>query len=177
MDVLDQLDLSHIGANIQALTGPQELFGIAIVAIIALYGMSVGKTRAIISLLSIYIAFTLASAFPFVGFLERVPFIANTDAGIVRAGLFLVAYTGTFFIFHGTSLRSRLSMGEMKLAHVLLISVAQVGFLMSILLWFVPFTALPDHIAALHSYFGTPEAFFVWALLPLGIMPFVHGHK
>ncbi|MEK7514964.1 MAG: hypothetical protein AAB608_01105 [Patescibacteria group bacterium] len=177
MDVFDRFDLSHIGANIQSLTGPQELFGIALVALIALYGMSVGKTRAIVSLLSIYIAFTLASAFPFVGTLERIPWVAATDAGVVRAGLFLLAYIGTFFVFQGTSLRSRLSMGEMKLAHVLLISVAQVGFLLSILLWFVPFTALPDHIAALHPYFGTPEAFFIWALLPLGIMPFVHGHK
>ena len=92
MDIIDSVFGSvgsvsaGLGGGLLASIGLQSsqmLFGLLFLIVILLWGFSLGRTRALVSLLSIYIAFVIEEAFPYVGhpLLGKIELIARGIMG------------------------------------------------------------------------------------------------
>jgi hypothetical protein len=172
---LKGIHLPAAAGAIAALTGSQQLFFLLALLCVFLYGMSVGKTRAILSLLAIYGAFMLTELFPFWKWLQDSLHWRQADA-LLHMSLFLLFYAIVFAVLNISSLRNRLSSGEISFWQVLLVSAVQVGFLAAVLMSFAPADALPKTLQAAYPYMGTPPAVFGWSAGALAILPLIR-HK
>lgn len=158
-----------------ALRDPKGLFALFAVVALVLYGLSVGRTKALISLLSIYVAYVLTALFPFMPWLtERTPKNFQPVLGI---GIFIVLYVVTFLVLSKSLTRTRLRMGEITLWQVALISVVQIGLLASIGASFVPEETGRQYLGVLYPWLGGSRAPWVWAAVSLLIMPFMHNRR
>ncbi len=166
------LGLIPSSARLSVFTGPYQLFIILLLLAVFLYGLSVGRTRAMLSLLAIFVAFVLTTAFPFLDWLSKsTPGWFNS--GFLRVLLFALFYLGASFVLSFSALKHRLSMGELAFAKVLLISLFQVCLLASALAFLLPEEVLPQSFNKLYPFFGTQQALFLWAVASLAILPFV----
>lgn len=173
---LQNIDLPDLSGSIGQFTGPQQLFVALALLFIFLYGLSVGKTRAVISLLGIYIAFMLMYTFPF---MQQVANIipGNQEGYMLSIGFFLIAYVGVFILLNNSALKNKLTIGEMSFWNVLVISLLQVGFLAGIILSNIPVGILPKMLQILYPVLGTDQALFFWAVAALAILPFMKEGK
>lgn len=172
--MFDTLKLPDSFASISSLTGPHQLFAILLVLAVFLYGISVGKTRALLSLLGIYVAYMLTATFPY---FDRIgSLIPTLDLYAIIIAAFFVFYVAVFFILNLSSLR-RLSAGEVSMWKVFLVSFFQVGFLSSIVISFVPQDQLPDNLQSFYKYIGTQQALFGWAIAALAILPLMKATR
>src|SRR3989344_3856179 len=112
--------------------GPEVLFFLLGVIFFLIWGLSLGRTRALVSLLSIYIAFVLKSTFPYFEYVSR-SLNLKYDIKFIEIGLFFAAYIIVFAILNRSLVKVRLSMKETSLLLVGLISVLQLGLLISII--------------------------------------------
>lgn len=158
------------------LANPGILFSLLALVFVLLYCLSLGRTRALISLLSIYIAFVFQYTFPYYSnIFESVTF--TQDPGLIRVGIFLLIYVAAFFILNRSLLKSRLSLDETSIFWVLIISVLQLGLLSSIILNTIPTLALPGVPTAFINYLATSQALFYWATVPLIVLLFIKSKK
>jgi hypothetical protein len=173
--LLQKFNLAQI-SGVASISGANQLFLLLVLIFIFLYGISVGKTRAVLSLLAMYVAFMLTDAFPYFKDLSpKLPEQIHPD--LIQAIAFIVFYIFTSFVLNTSSLKSRLSLGEISFAKVFIISLFQVGFLASILFYLLPKEVLPDNLDAVYTYFGTQGALFIWAIASLIILPFMKNGK
>lgn len=139
-----------------------------------LYGMSLGRDRVIVILVSIYMALAVVS---------NAPFLGNWDANVqvgeffaFRVTTFLGLFVLLFFLMSRSALQR--TFGELasgKWWQVLLFSLFHVGLLVSITLSFLPDDAI-GHLAPLtQQLFATDTARFVWIIAPIAAMVFVKG--
>lgn len=173
---LNNIDLPDLSGNISRFTGPQQLFVALALLFIFLYGLSVGKTRAVISLLGIYVAFMLSYTFPFMQQVANV-IPGNQEGYMLSIIFFLIAYVGVFLLLNHSALKSKLTIGEMSFWKVLMVSVLQVGFLSAIIMSSIPLGELPTTLQAVYPLFGTVTALFFWALASLAVLPFMKEGK
>lgn len=155
-------------------TGFSWLFGALGAVSLSLYGLSLGRTRAVMSLLAVYVAFAFVSLFPY--FYEIQKIVSGKIAEHwVRIGLFLVVYILVFIMFNFSLLRKRFSSSEFSLFGILLISLLQLGFVASFI-----FSSLPPELALkwsfrFYDYLATQQALFFWAIAPLPALLFLRG--
>jgi hypothetical protein len=153
---------------------PNGLFAILAFVVLVLYGLSAGKTKALVSLLSVYAAYALTVLFPFMDRVSsQIPLPEN--APILGLLVFLVFYLVTFLLLSHSMIRHRLTLGEISMAKVVLISVVQLGLLSSISI-----SLLPDEFAARSFGFAYPYlagklALWLWAVASLIILPFMRA--
>jgi hypothetical protein len=138
------------------------------VVAVFLYGLSLGRDRLIVILVSIYMALAVVANAPAMARLEgNFALKAVSFIGIFLLLFFLVSRTSLGKVF------SNLAAG--KLWQVLLFSILQVGLLVSITLSFLP----PESAGALHpltrTIFATDMARFVWVVSPIAAMVFFTG--
>ncbi len=147
--------------------GPAWLFGALGTVAISLYGLSLGRTRAVISLLAIYTAFTFDRTFPYLGKIQEIT--ANQiEIYWLRAGIFFIAYVLIFTVFNFSFVRKKLSSAEFSLFSIVLISLLQLGFLVSIVLSFLPESLVIQlSLGPSVNYFADSRALFLWAVAPL----------
>lgn len=158
-----------------ALRNPEGLFALLVVVALVLYGLSVGRTRALVSLLSIYVAYMLAILFPYFALLAgRIPSHYKAYSGV---GLFVVLYIVTFAILSHSMLKGRLTLGEISLWQVLIISLVQIGLLVSICISLIPAERSAEIAGPMFRWFGGQRALWGWAVASLLIMPFMRGHR
>lgn len=152
--------------------GSGWLFGAFGAVALSLYGLSMGRTRAVLSLLSIYVAFVVIQLFPY---LDKVDRIIDKPLEIhwLKIGVFLAAYVVIFIIFNFSFIRKRLSSAEFSLFGVILISLLQLGFLTSIIFSFLPEELVNKWSFSFYNYFGTQQALFAWAIVPLPVLLFL----
>lgn len=152
--------------------GPGWLFGAFGAVALSLYGLSMGRTRAILSLLSLYVAFVVIQIFPY---LDKVGQMLDKhfEEYWLKLGVFLAAYVVIFLIFNFSFLRKRMSSSEFSLFGVILISLLQLGFLASIIFSLIPVEMTAKWSFGFYNYFGTPTALFFWAVAPLPVLPFL----
>jgi hypothetical protein len=179
MDLLsNRLDVSRLasfsGGAGEAIKEPRGLFALLALVALVLYGLSVGKTRALVSLLSIYVAYTLAVLFPF---FERVQskMPESAQAG-VGAAVFLILYVLTFIALSHATTKGRLTLGEISVAKVAVISVVQLGLLASMTLSLIPAELAQKSFGSLLPYVSGKYALWAWAAVSLVIMPFMKAH-
>jgi hypothetical protein len=158
-----------------AVRDPKSLFALLAVVVLVLYGLSVGRTRALVSLLSIYVAYMLAVLFPFLSRIaEKLP---GQYQSLAPVGLFIVLYALTFTILSQSMLKGRLTLGEISLWQVLIISLVQIGLLASICVSLVPLERGQQLLGPLYRWFGGQYPLWGWAVASLLIMPFMRSRR
>lgn len=158
--------------------GPSGLFAILGLIFLLLYGLSLGRTRALISLLGIYIAYAIMSVFPFLDRLHDLIKV-SPELYITRVGLFLFFYVVVFAVLNGSLVKSRLTIRDASFLSVSIISILQLGLLITIITNIVPVSALQisGNLSYLSEYFSTNEALFYWFLAPIVVVSFMRGNK
>jgi hypothetical protein len=174
LSLVKHFNFSFFSAQVSVLTGAYQLFALLAVLFVFLYGMSVGKTRALISLLSIFAGYAMTSFFPFWNWFDALA--GDAALPFLRAGVFLVAYIGTVVVMNTASLAHRLSVGETSFIKVLAVSVVQVGLLGGILMSYITPSDLPAAALAIRPFFASPLALFLWSVAALAILPFIRSH-
>jgi hypothetical protein len=134
-----------------------------------LYGLSLGRDRVIVILVSIYMALAVVNS---------APFIKQVDASVNIGQWFafkVTTFLGLFVLLFFLMSRSALQNTFGKLANgawwqVMLFSTFHVGLLVSITLSFLP----PDAVNALapitRQVFASEMARFLWIVAPIGAM-------
>lgn len=152
--------------------GPQVLFFTLGVIFILLWGLSLGKTRLLVSLLAIYIAYVLETLFPYLSYINDALNL-NYDVSYIRIGLFFAVYIIVFAILNGSVVKARLTMSETSLMIVGLISTLQLGLLISIITNSLSATILRQVPEYILPFFYGQQALFVWFLLPVVSLLFI----
>lgn len=152
--------------------GPQVLFFTLGVIFILLWGLSLGRTRALVSLLAIYIAYVLETLFPYLSYIND-GLNLNYDISFIRIGLFFAIYIIVFAILNGSVVKARLTMGETSLAIVGLISALQLGLLTSIIVNNLSAVILRQAPEFILPFFYGQQALFAWFLAPVISLLFI----
>lgn len=139
-------------------------FFIFVVVIVAL---SLGRTRMLLALLSLYVAAFLESQFIWLDKLKEIEFFQGKPGFWLHIALFFVMYFIVFGILNRSILKPRLSMAEASIFSVLAIAFFEIGFLATITLNYFPPELLGRVPSRLVPYFATKTALFTWAVLAM----------
>lgn len=164
----------HLAARLASITDVRGLFALLVGIVVFLYGISVGKTRAIVSLLSIYVAYALTVLFPFRAQVEGL--VAPESRPLIPTGVFIVAYLFVFGVLNLSILSKRLSLGELSIAKVMVISVMQVGILITMIASLLP-AEVTDRFGMLKPYVTGGPILFGWTVLAVLVLPFMREKR
>src|SRR3989344_1636505 len=128
-------------------------------------GMALGRSKIMISIVSLYIAYFLENTFPYQK--EFSSYFSNYDPYLTRIALFLIFYILILLFLNKSVLRSRFSVMETPFFTILFISLIKAGLMVSILSTYIPVDVVKSYSSLLFDYFGTPNARFLWAILPV----------
>lgn len=173
--LLGLIDIGGLSAAPTALSNPKGLLALLGVVLVVLYGLSVGRTKAMVSLLAIYVAYMLTVLFPFLGRVQGM--VPEQYRVLTAVGIFLVLYVATFLLLSHSMLRFRLSSGEISIVQVVVISIVQIGLLTCITLSLIPADAGERIAGQAWKYFGTDLALWCWAAASLAILPFMKARR
>lgn len=145
------------------------------VFVVFMAALILGRSRMLLALVGLYIA----------AFLEPIFFslavIRNLTKGrpdyLVHLVLFLVIYIVVFLILNRSILKQRLTMKESSLFTAGAIAILEIGFLASIILQYLPPTAIKGLSPKIIGYFATKNARFWWAVTPLIALIFLKRKK
>ena len=136
--------------------GPAWLFGALGTISISLFGLSMGRTRAIISLLSIYVALAFNQLFPYLDEIQKI--VGNSiEKYWLRVGLFLAVYLAAFLIFNSSFLKRKISSHEYSLFWIIILSAIQLGFMVSIIFSIIPEPLSLKWSFGFYKYFRSEE--------------------
>ncbi len=166
-------NLQQTLSNFHPTLGSENLFALLVLVIILLFALSLGRTRILISLLSIYIAFTLQAIFPYFGQVRDFITFTN-DLPTIRIFTFLILYAITLLLLNRSILKRRFNLGEAAFFSVVFMGFIQLALLVSIVLNLAPsFYGLDTKIpSSILPYLGTQKSLFFWSLAPLVILLF-----
>lgn len=174
---ISNFDLAAI-SNFNFNFGPSGLFAILGLIFLLLYGLSLGRTRALISLLGIYIAYAIMSVFPYLDRLHDLIKV-SPELYITRVGLFLFIYIIVFAVLNHSLVKNQLTIKDASFFSVSIISILQLGLLITIITNTVPVSALKisGNLSYVSEYFSTNEALFYWFLAPIVVVSLMKGNK
>ncbi|MBI2062995.1 MAG: hypothetical protein HYT61_02010 [Candidatus Yanofskybacteria bacterium] len=142
---------------------------------ILLVALSLGRSRILLVLLSLYVAAFLESHFVYFDKLRTS--IKNVPDYWLHFGLFFLIYGIAFGILNRSVLKHRLTLAESSIAAVVLIAVVEMGFLATIMLSYFPPELIERVPSKLVPYFATKTAQFWWAVVPLFVLIFSKKNK
>ena len=174
-NLIDVSRLQQLAGAGEALRQPRGLFFVMVMIVLVLYGLSVGRTKALVSLLSIYVAYTLTVLFPFLGTLSGR--LSDQIRPVAAVLLFLATYVVVFLLLSNSAMRHRMTLGEISILQVLLISVVQMGLLASIATSLVPPQLAERAFGSLLPYIAGQRALWLWAAASVAILPFLRTHQ
>ncbi len=146
------------------------------VVVSLLYGLTLGRDRIVVVLVSIYMALAVV---------QNAPFLKNFTATVTinqyfafQVSVFLGLFLLLFFLLSHSGLVKILSPAEHGTWwQVMLFSFLHVGLLISVTLSFLPETARAHLAPITRSIFVTETARFLWILTPILIMALIKGEK
>lgn len=150
-----------------------ELFGILVVVGVLLMVLTLGRTRTLISVLAIYVAFAFQTIFPFFGWLLKHQSFTN-DLPTLRVFVFLALYAIVFGLLNRSVLKARFNLSEASFTVVIVMGLVQLGFIISIILNLAPsFYDISERLpASILPFIGNQNALFYWALVPIILLIF-----
>jgi len=129
-----------------------------------IYGYMVGRDRAIITLISSYIALAVITNTPLVNWLNRV--LRLSENPILQVIWFLACFILVFAILYTSPLLKQMASDKGSLLEKSLFAILQVGLLASIVLFLLPDT-MTAQSGVLNTVFGGPVAKSVWLISPV----------
>jgi len=142
-----------------------------------LYGLSLGRNRILVILISVYMALALVNAFPFSESLLAE--LKLGDSFVLKVTLFASIILVLFFLLSRSALSSALvsRRGDGSWFQVIIFSFLHVGLLISLVLSFVPKDFLENLSPLTRRIFATDTARFLWLLLPIIAMCLIMGRR
>ncbi|MFC1687971.1 hypothetical protein ACFL0L_05365 [Patescibacteria group bacterium] len=171
---------SEFISNINWAEPTWDLFIILFFVVAAfLYGLSLGRDRIIVILVSIYMALAVVEHAPFIsdpGFQEGVN-NAVSQLFVFRISAFLVVFVFLFFMLSRSALVKTIASTDShgRWWQVLLFSILHVGLIVSITLSFLPEEAAQGLAPFTQNLFASSNAQFVWIILPIAAMILIKG--
>ncbi len=135
------------------------------VFVVLIVALSLGRSRMLLALLSIYAAYFIESRFLYFDKLREL--FKNLPDYWLHISLFLLIYIIVFVILNRSSLKHRLTLAESSIFAVVLIAIIEMGFLATILISYFPAEWLNKIPPKLIPYFATEKAHFWWAAVPV----------
>ncbi len=163
-------------ANISWFTPTWDLFVILSLIVAAfLLGLTMGRNKIIILLISIYIAIAVISFFPF-GDIFKTP---KTDENFVYP---IAAFIGIVFIFFillsNSALKKALrATGDKSVFLILLFSLFYIGLILSVVLSFFPKDLVKTFNPITRKVFMAEISRFLWAIIPVLGMAILRKRK
>lgn len=145
--------------------------------VIIITALSLGRTRIIMALLSLYIASFFQSNFIWIDQLKKIEFFQNKPDFWLDIGIFLISYIIAFGILNASVIKSRLSTTEASLASIMAVSIFEIGFLASIILNYFPPESLERVPQNIKLLFATKTALFSWAALSVFLLMALRSSK
>ncbi|MDP3964650.1 MAG: hypothetical protein Q8Q20_03275 [bacterium] len=140
-----------------------------------LYGLSLGRDRILVILVSIYMSLAVVNTAPYIG-------TFSTEVGIdqffvVRISMFLGSFIVLFFLLSRSALLSTIAndKGAGGFWQVMVFSVLHVGLLISITLSFLPETSEVSLSPLTRSIFTSELGRFTWIVAPIVLMIVLKG--
>lgn len=140
-----------------------------------LYGLSLGRDRVIVILISVYMALAVVNSAPFIGNFQAD--VGINQFFVFRMSAFVVVFIVLFFLMSRSALLSTVASSDTQGAwwQVLLFSFLHVGLLISITLSFLPPSAA-SHLAPLtQRIFVQDIGRFIWIVAPIAAMILIKG--
>lgn len=163
-------------ANINWSEPTWDLFIILFFIIAALlYGMSLGRDRIIVILVSIYMALAVVNAAPLIG--NMATEIGINQLFVVRITAFIALFVALFFLLSRSALLATVANTDShgKWWQVIVFSFLHVGLLISITLSFLPAEASKHLAPFTQTIFVSEVGRFLWIVAPIVLMILLKG--
>ena len=140
------------------------------VAAAFIYGMSLGRDRIIVILVSIYMALAVVNYAPFLGSVSGS--IGVEQIFMVRISVFISTFLGLFFLLSRSALVRTIAKGDDQGSwlQVVIFSFLHIGLLISLVLSFLPIEVSADLAPLTRKYFENDLARFFWVTAPIAAM-------
>lgn len=146
---------------------------VAIFVVIAVFliGITFGRSRVLIGLLSLYVGTVVADGFPYVAKLNAL--LPSAGSGWTRV-IILIAFSAiTFWLLQRSAVGDRLVLSETSLFSIGLLTVISIGFLVSLIINDIPQTILVSVPKNILPYFASATAQFYWSIAPIVALVFI----
>lgn len=166
----------HYVASIDWSKPTWDLFIILFFVIAALlYGLSLGRDRVIVILVSVYMALAVVNTAPYIG--NYTADIGVDQFFVFRISAFVVVFVALFFLMSRSALLSTVASSDSSGPwwQVLLFSFLHVGLLISIVLSFLPDTAAGNLAPLTQKLFTSEGGRFFWIVTPIVAMILIKG--
>lgn len=178
LDVLSSLSSSFQDAKAGAASGSISHSWMIVflpIVVVMLVGITVGKSRAVVTLISLYITALLVRLFPFGDLIHKL--FKKTDPAWINGALLAVLFIAVFVLLNHSFLPKRLSTEAAPILSVLGLTLLEVGFLISIAFSLDVLTDSMPLYAQLYYLFATKIAQFVWAIVPMIGLIYIRREK
>ncbi len=146
-----------------------------------LYGMTMGKNRMTLVILSTYISFAIFSVLPFSYFTSFDGLTSGNNFFFLKLGIFLLFLTLIFVIlnrsFFGRLFRVSKALYNISFFKILLLSFAQVGLFMSIFFSIALSEKIMEFTGLTSLVFANQTAQAIWFLIPLVFLGLFKNRK
>ncbi len=151
------------------------LVALFFIFVIFLVGMSLGRSRILLSLICLYIASFLEPHFIYFDKLRGV--MKGQPESWLHIGLFLIFFVISVVILNRSVLKHSLTLQETSFLPIALIAILEIGFSASLIVSYLPLEIGGDLPVWAVKFFGTQNAQFWWALTPLAALLFMRHKK
>lgn len=158
--------LPNIGNISSVLQGASTSFLIAAFLAFALFviGITVGKSKLIIAMVSIYVTLVIVELLPYKSRISQAT--PSLPDYILNLAILAAAYVIVFFLLSKSMSRTKITLAETSLLSIIMLSLIQAGFVISTLVSVLP-EPLFSSVGPSLRYFATPAMRFFWSVLPL----------
>lgn len=139
-----------------------------------LYGLTLGRARVVVQIVSSYMTMALLAAAPFMDKIEARTPLNHTVFYLVS---FLVVFVFLFMLLSKSAFHKHLSEGKGSWSDVLLLSIVQVGFLTSIVLSSMSGWGLGHLSGITRIVFAEQPAPFIWTVLPIAALIVIRNKR
>lgn len=142
-----------------------------------IYGISMGRDRSIVVIVSIYMALAVVDYAPFVE--KWIEGTAVQQLFIFKITSFLVVFILLFYLLAQSALLNTIASRSSAKSwwQAIIFSFLQVGLLISIVLSFLPEASLKELSDFTRMIFATETARFIWIALPIVLMALIRKPK
>jgi len=139
-----------------------------------LYGLTLGRARVVVQIVSSYMTMAVLSAAPFLDKIEARTPLNHTVFYLIA---FMAVFVLLFLLLSKSAFHQHLSEGRGAWTDVLVLSIVQIGFLTSIVLSSMSGFALGHVSGITQIVFAKQPAPFIWTLLPIAALIVIRGKK
>jgi len=142
-----------------------------------LYGLSLGRDRIIVILVSIYMALAIVNAAPYLNDFNAE--ISYNNASIFKVTIFLGLFIIVFFLLSRSALLNTIASSDSpgRWWQSIVFSFFHVGLILSILMAYLPKDMTDNISAGMRNLFISDPAKFFWLVAPIAVMVLIRKPK